>query len=430
MRKIFTVLAAAAALTVSAQNAFVGNKFLDNWSVGVFGGAATDIHGMRSSLGYADAITGSSNPGSFWERARAVAGIELTKQWTPIFATSVMGETSINSTPGHTVFDTWGVMLANKVNFSNLFAGYNGKPRFLEVEGVVAIGMGSHILNDDYRIPVVDRPTAVPDLDDDHYFATRMGLNFNFNLGAAKAWTVSLKPAIVYNLDQETYHGIRNGKAVAAHPYKGASYNINYAKAELTAGVTYHFKNSNGEHYFTNVKAYDQGEIDALNARINALRAQLDAKDADIAKLNREIAKLRKELEDCLNREPIIKYIEKEVPTGVDRSRLTTLVHFPINQTVITDSQVPNVERVAAYLKKNPNATVTVEGWASVDGPADNNKRLSVGRAEAVKNMLVKKYGIAANRIDARSVGNGILQEYSIPEWNRVSECTIVVADK
>ena len=451
MRKLFTVLAVALAMTATAQkNAFDSNGFFDNWSVGINAGAQSDIHGLRSSLGlpYGDfnngfAGDGISRPGSFWQRVRPTMGLEVTKAWSPIYATGIMANTAVNTTPSHTVFDEWNIVLTNKVNFSNLFCGYNGKPRFFEVEGVVGIGLGSHILNDyaglgrevvgrvNPRI-VVDAPNEIlnNDYDNDHFFMSRLGLNFNFNLGESKAWTISLKPAIVYNLDKETYYGKKNGGGYA-YKYEGAGFDINYAKAELMAGVTYHFKNNNGEHYFTNVKAgYSQAEIDALNARINALKAQLDAKDADIARLNREIADLQKKLNDCLNRKPETKIVEKIVEKqGVDRSRLTTLVHFPINKTVIQPSQVPNVERVAAYLKNHKNATVVVEGWASIDGPADNNKRLSEGRAKAVKDMLISKYGIAANRIDARSVGNGILTEYSEPEWNRVSECTIVVKD-
>ena len=449
MRKLFTFLAVAAlALSASAQRgSYEGNKITDNWSVTIMGGAQSDIHGLRSSLGlpYGDvngwfaaqqmyAGDGISRPGSFWQRTRPIVGLEVTKQWTPIYATSIMGTATVNSTPSHTVFDEWAVLISNKVNLGNLILGYTGKPRFLDVEAVAAIGLNSMRLND-LLAPVTENGDIIArgriqKAENVYQPVTRLGLNFNFNLGESKAWTVSLKPAIVYNLGRESYYGHRNGRGYTGL-YNSATFDINYAKAELMAGVTYHFKNSNGLHYMSNVQVRDcQAEIDALNARINALRAQLDAKDADIARLNREIADLQKKLNDCLNRKPETKIVEKIVEKkGVDRSRLTTLVHFPISKTVIQPSQVPNVERVANYLKNHNEATVVVEGWASIDGPADFNKRLSEGRAKAVKDMLVNKYGIAANRIDARSVGNGILTEYSEPEWNRVSECTIVVKD-
>ena len=35
---------------------------------------------------------------------------------------------------------------------------------------------------------------------DQNTWSTRLGLNFNFNLGESKAWTLGIKPAIVYDL--------------------------------------------------------------------------------------------------------------------------------------------------------------------------------------------------------------------------------------
>ena len=42
--------------------------------------------------------------------------------------------------------------------------------------------------------------------------------------------------------------------------------------------------------------------------------------------------------------------------------------------------------------------------------------------------MLVKKYKVNANRIDAQGLGVGDM--FSEPEWNRVSVCTILSQNK
>ena len=52
------------------------------------------------------------------------------------------------------------------------------------------------------------------------------------------------------------------------------------------------------------------------------------------------------------------------------------------------------------------------------------NKKLAQARAEAVKNILVKKYKINASRITAE--GQGIGDMFTDPDWNRVSICSIV----
>lgn len=36
---------------------------------------------------------------------------------------------------------------------------------------------------------------------DQNSMSTKLGLNFNFNLGESKAWTLALKPALVYDMN-------------------------------------------------------------------------------------------------------------------------------------------------------------------------------------------------------------------------------------
>lgn len=35
---------------------------------------------------------------------------------------------------------------------------------------------------------------------DDNSWGTRLGVNFNFNIGKEKAWAISLKPSLVYDM--------------------------------------------------------------------------------------------------------------------------------------------------------------------------------------------------------------------------------------
>ena len=111
----------------------------------------------------------------------------------------------------------------------------------------------------------------------------------------------------------------------------------------------------------------------------------------------------------------------------VDNSKqyMNVLVHFPVNKTAVTADQRPNVERIAAYMKSHPEATCEIKGYASPEGNKDNNIKLANGRAASVRDMLVNKYGIAANRIKAE--GQGISNMFDELSWNRVSICEIIV---
>ena len=428
MRKIFTLFAVAVALTASAQKPFSSNGFFDNWSIGLNVGATAATHNLGFGPSY-QAVRNFQTEGyalgntrSFWQRARVTAGVEIAKQWSPVFASVINGSADVNTSTSNTFIDRWTVSYMNRLNLSNLFFGYNGRPRFFELQAQGGIGIASWVAP-----TYTDANSATVDPADDHYLFARFGLSFDFNLGKARAWTLSIKPAIVYNLDQELLQGKRD----YGHLYQGATFNINDTEIELLAGLTYHFKNANGAHHFTNVREYDQAEVDALNARINTLRGQLNDKDAQIALLGGEIADLRAKLNDCLNRPAKIEYVDRPVTVTQTQTQnthsLTTNVHFRIGKSVIDASQVPNVERVAVYLKNHPEATVTVLGYASKDGNLEANRVLAENRAQAVKNMLVQKYKIAASRITAK--GQGVSEAYDELEWNRVSECTIVTED-
>ena len=171
--------------------------------------------------------------------------------------------------------------------------------------------------------------------------------------------------------------------------------------------------------------------VNLLNNQINDLRAQLADAQGAAADANSRLAKLQSDL-DAANRalancKNDLNAAKNVAPKVVDNSKqyMNILVHFPKSGTAVTTDQRANVERVANYLKSHPEATCTIKGYASPEGREDVNVALANGRAASVKDMLVKKYGIAANRINAE--GQGISNMFDELSWNRVSICEIIV---
>lgn len=380
---IFTAaLAMGGLIAASAQTSVEGSKLTDNISIGVKGGVATPLQN-----------------GPFFGDMRGIFGLELRKQITPVFGLGVEGEAGINTSSwtglkSRNAIDGSYVGAFGTVNLNNLFAGYAGTPRLFEVEAVLGAGWGHTYY-----------PKSVAD--DYNFFATKAGLNLNFNLGETKAWTVSIKPAVVWNMN--------GGDNAQAASY----YDANYAAFEITGGVTYHFKNSNGTHSFTIVRPYDQVEVDALNEQINGLRAEVAALAVANEASAANAAALAAQLAACQER-PVPVEVVKETTNTLSSVRY---VFFRIGSSVITADQQPNVEMIAAYLKNHPTAKVVVKGYASADGNLEFNEKLAQKRAEAVKTSLIKKYKIAADRISAE--GEGIGHMFKEESWNRVSICTI-----
>ena len=367
------VISAFAANAQTDQTALQGTKIGDNWSIELKAGMVTPL-----------------THSSFFKDARPTFGLGVTKQLTPIFGMEFQGMGYINTTDSKNAIDASDVSLLNKFNLMNLFGGYPGTPRLFEIEAVAGIGWMHYYVNGS---------------DDDNSWSTRFGLNLNFNFGETKAWTLGIKPAIVYDMEGD----FNRAKS---------RFNANNAFFELTAGATYHFKGSNGKHHFTKVRAYNQTEIDQLNASINNLRTQVNEKNSVVNNANQKIGMLQQELADCRNR-PV------KVETVVETSRIPeSIITFRQGRSTVDASQLPNVERVAVYMKKHAEANVIIKGYASPEGNLEFNKKLAQARAEAVKNILGKKYKINASRITAE--GQGIGDMFTDPDWNRVSICSIV----
>ena len=71
-------------------------------------------------------------------------------------------------------------------------------------------------------------------------------------------------------------------------------------------------------------------------------------------------------------------------------------------------------------MKNHPEAKVEIKGYASPEGNKDFNQALSQKRADAVKNVLVKKYKIAADRLTTKGMG-ATDKLFKQVEFNRVS---------
>lgn len=98
-------------------------------------------------------------------------------------------------------------------------------------------------------------------------------------------------------------------------------------------------------------------------------------------------------------------------------------IFFTISSTKIIVNEMQKVKEIADYLKKNPNATVQITGYADKGtGNAKINASLSEKRAKAVYDALVNEYGIPASRIKYDSKGD-TEQPFEEAVLNRVSIC-------
>ena len=371
MKKLGLLFAAAAmAVSVNAQTV-TESKTFDNFYIGINGGAQVKTTGE-----------------SWMNNLNSNAGLRIGRWFTPVFGLAAEGNVYFNDHCKHympqskTVARCMNVGLIGTVNLSNWFAGYKGEPRLFEVVPVYGFGWG-HTFGTDENYNVL---------------TSKAGIDFTFNLGKAKAWQVYVEPSMNWSL---------NG-----YGYEGVAYNINKSAFQLNAGIVYKFKNSNGSHNITIAQLRDQNEIDGLNSQINSLRGDLNDKDAQLSAKDKQIKDLQNALDEC-NKKP--KYVKPATATN-----LQPTVLFRQGKAVVDNSQMPNIELIAQYMKNHPEAKVEIKGYASPEGNKDFNQALSQKRADAVKNVLVKKYKIAADRLTTKGMG-ATDKLFKQVEFNRVS---------
>lgn len=362
---------ALGALTINAQTAVVeGGGFWDNWSMGLQGGGTMKMSGT-----------------GFLKSARPVFGLSVGKQWTPILGTDIQGLGYINTTKSSTLIDATDISLIARMNLMNLFGGYEGMPRSFEIETATGLGWLHHYMNGS---------------GDTNDLSARVGLNFNFNFGDDAAWTLGLKPAVVFNLTGD-------------YPNKKMGFNKNHANMEVLIGLTYHFADGDGNRHFNLVNAVDPLAFAAMNEEINGLREMVAAKDVELVGLADELLIVQNQLNECR--------AKNAEANGDTLNIIESVVAFRFNQSDVEASQMPSIEHVATYLKDNPNVNITINGYASPEGTEAYNLQLSQRRADAVKQLLVDKYGISSERINA--IGHGVGDIFSEPAWNRVGICVI-----
>ena len=79
-------------------------------------------------------------------------------------------------------------------------------------------------------------------------------------------------------------------------------------------------------------------------------------------------------------------------------------VFFATNESVLTTASRETLRKQAAWLRKNSNITVVLEGHADERGTREYNLALGERRANAAKDYLMT-YGISSDRISVLSYG-------------------------
>ena len=382
-----TMAAVAVSASVFAQGtAVVPHKTGDNIYFGANFGVSTPLKGYKA--------LGNLTP---------ELGIRFGKNFSTVFGLAIDADLHFASSPKNynlygreykldtkTFVDNTNISLIGTANLSNLFGGYKGDPRSFELIGLGGFGWGHRFGNSELES-----------------FTSKIGLDFALNLGADKAIQVFAEPSITWDLLGST------------EVLNALDYHNDRAHFSFKLGLNYKFMNSNGKHNFSIEQLRDQSEIDGLNAKINDLRSTISANEARtnraLTEKDAEINRLKRELEECQNKPAtVVEQVVKQT------ANLQPTVVFGQGKSAVEKSQEANISLIANYMKKHPEAKVKISGYASPEGNPELNQRLSEARANAVRDVLVKKYKISADRLETEGLG-ATDKLFDEVEFNRVA---------
>jgi len=381
---LLSCLTVAAAFSVSAQETEkTENVYVPNWYVqGQFGGqhtigeiAFTDLNALNAQIGV------GYNFNEIWGTRLTINGWKSKAGWL-----------TNNDVLHKWAWNYVSPMVDVTANLSNWFLGYN-PDRLVDFGVFAGIGVNIAFGND-------QAADANEQIKAEYNFTNREGLRCLWD-GTKARFTGRVGANVDFRITDNFSAGVEV-HANAINDYynsKRAGTADWYVNALL--GVKYTFGKSNTTRVVpvaVPVEKLVEDKVDHIvNNELDDLKKRVD------------------QLEDCCAKkaEPVV------VAEPIRRD-----VFFNISSNKISATEMVKVKEVAEYMKKNPNSTVEVTGYADKGtGNAKINAKYAQNRADAVVKALVAE-GISASRIKADSKGDTV-QPYADQILNRVAICIV-----
>ena len=375
---MMTALCLLTAEQMAAQETTIrDSKMCDNWYIGVNGGSSVKTTGVIEFY--------KMNP---------FGSLRIGRYLTPAFGLAAEGTAYFSDkqfVDSRTFVKSVNASLLANVNLSNWLGGYLDKPRRVELVAIAGMGWGHVFGTGDVKY---------------NDLTSKLGLDLAVNVGRARAWQFYLEPSIVYNLNRQP---------------DGVAYNLQQSGVGVALGINYKLPNSNGIHNFVRVGIRDQHEVDMLNQQLNELRYEQQQQEKALARNGRTIRELRDSLEEARQVKPAT--IIKKVTQVVNNNVLQPTVIFGQGKSAVDAAQMASVAMIAKYMKNHPTSRILIKGYASPEGNPELNQRLSEARANAVKQALVSRYGISADRLTIQGMG-ATDELFDEIDFNRVATFT------
>ena len=202
-------------------------------------------------------------------------------------------------------------------------------------------------------------------------------------------------------------------------PFGDEFFDWNYVHATLHLGMMYHFGPTATDKAIAAQKAMlTQENFGALNSQVNNLERQVANSRNNEKRLENRIAELEDQLAQALAQggkggnsaaaDSLQAVIDQIKADQLNFYAMPFSVLYGVDEWNVAEDEEAKVKAVARVLKDNPDVKILVVGFADYTGSDAYNMKLSEKRANEVKRLLTKRYGIAEDRIQTEYKGKSV----------------------
>lgn len=335
MKRIFYMfMAAFMMISIAANSQTIKND-------GVFSHMYIGLNGGANQTTVSDYSNWDNGFNSGLKTLTYNAGLELGKDVTPITGFSLQGNVApiyhnVTNGSGEWNINRSDVFGNVKFNLMNLFGGYKGYPRRVELKTVTGIGW-NHWYGED-----VVNPNDV---------ALQAGLEFDFNLGKNRNWYITFSPMVQSN------EILRSNEI---------EYFAKNADLKANIGVAYRLGCNKGSHNFNICdKVYTEQQYADLYAMYD----------------------------ECMSRPVQVDTVtvDKVVENVIEKPTMLSnaIIVFKKGSSELGDAEIHRLDIIMSSFDKNGNYIVCGSADTGT-GTQEINDKLSTERANVVKELLEK----------------------------------------
>ena len=243
------------------------------------------------------------------------------------------------------------------------------------------------------------------------YYLAGAGLGLSYRF--AERWTAALEANAYFPGDLGSpFDGF---KGYYAYTSLGLAYNFGVTATDKARIAQEAMLTQENFDALTQERDQAKNELEVSKKSERALREKVAAlekaqvNNEKLAKSEEELAKLRAQI-DQIKKEQLTFYA------------LPLSILYSVDEYRVPATEMKKMKAIARVMNDNPDYKFTIVGFADYTGSADYNQKLSEKRAEEAKKVLVKKYGIAEDRLIIAGKGQGdSFGDVKLPINRRVS---------